>query len=69
MAIMVGILESLEADFAKNDIPTIIKEKFAKTKDYCERIRGVTSKLANLSKPVTATVYGDTKIIDLNKSR
>lgn len=69
LAIISGNLEFIENDFAKSNIPGPIQDRFITIKNHCERIREATNKLAHLSKPAMRTVYGDTKIIDLAKSK
>lgn len=64
-----GNLELLEHDFAANQINNnTIANRLNTIKDNCERIRQVTDKLATLSKPVSSTIHGTTKMVDLAKS-
>ena len=69
LAVISGNLEFIENSFAKNNIPSPIQDRFITIKNHCERIREAINKLAHLSKPAMRTVYGDTKIIDLGKSK
>jgi len=64
-----GNVELLEHDFAQSQIAndTIIN-RLETIKDHCERIRKVTDKLANLTNPVSTTVHGKTKMVDLSQS-
>jgi signal transduction histidine kinase len=63
-----GNLELLEYDLAGIQTPDNARDRLAKIKDDCERVRRVTDKMANLSKPVSESIYGDTKMVDLSKS-
>ncbi len=64
-----GNLELLEHDFAEHKISNnTIMNRLETIKDHCERIRQVTEKLATLSKPVSSTISGDIKMVDLTKS-
>jgi signal transduction histidine kinase len=64
-----GNVELLQNDFAKKQIAddTIIN-RLETIKDHCERIRVVTDKLASLTNPVSTTVHGKTKMVDLSQS-
>jgi signal transduction histidine kinase len=65
-----GNLELLEHDFSENRISNNnITKRVETIKEHCERIRQVTDKLANLSNPVSTTVHGNVKMVDVNKSR
>lgn len=68
LMIMRGNLEMLEDDFVKGGTPAHAKERVAKIKNHCERIRQITDKLTNLSRPVDTTIHGDKKMIDTDKS-
>lgn len=63
-----GNLELLEYEFSESQVTNNMKEKINTIKTNCERIRQVTNKLSSLSKPVSGTIYGQTKMIDLGKS-
>lgn len=65
-----GNLELLEKDFSNNNNVAIEeRDRLLKVKNNFERIMHVTDKLANLSKPVLDIAYGDTEMVDLNKSK
>lgn len=64
-----GNLELLEGDVTDIGLPSNVKNRLSEIKNNCERIILVTQKMSNLSKPVSATVCGDTKIIDLKQSK
>lgn len=63
-----GNIELLEGEFPNEVIPESIKVRLNVIKSHCERIRIATEKLAKISKPVSTTLYGDMKMLDLNKS-
>lgn len=65
---MRGNIELLEYEFQETQIPDTLKERIRTIKTNCERIREVTERLASLSKPVSGTIYGDSKMIDLSAS-
>lgn len=65
LLVMRGNLQLLEED---GNLPDMVKEKFDTIKGNCERIRTVTDKLSSLSKPATTTIYGKSKMIDLEHS-
>lgn len=64
-----GNIDLIEDDLAKNNAPDSIRQKVTNIKNHCERIRQVTDKLANLSKPVSSVIHGDAKMIDLKQSQ
>ena len=66
---MRGNLELLESEFPDNAASEGIRNRLFIIKNHCERIREVTEKLSNLTKPVVTTIHGDTKMIDLSVSR
>jgi len=68
LLIMRGNLELLEDDIVEASISDIIRQRFDKIKNHCERIRRITDKLTKISKPVTTTIYGDAKMIDAERS-
>jgi len=63
-----GNLELLEGDVTNINLPVSVKNRLNEIKNNCERIISVTQKMSNLSKPVSVTVHGKTKIIDLGQS-
>jgi signal transduction histidine kinase len=68
LLIMQGNLTLLENDFAKTNIPIHSRDRLSQIKSHCERIMEVTHKISSLSKPVSISVHGDTKMIDLSSS-
>ncbi|MCX5706365.1 MAG: hypothetical protein NTW13_01640 [Candidatus Omnitrophica bacterium] len=64
-----GNLELLDYDAKEIQIPDKIKIRLDIIKGNFERIREATDKLSHLSKPVSSTIFGDTKMVDLNKSQ
>ncbi len=69
LAITMGNLTLLEGEVAKGNVPEPVKEKLEIIKENCTRMAKVTDKLSNLSVPVSDKAYGDTTIIDLEKSK
>lgn len=67
LMIVRGNLEMLENDFIKEEVHSHIRDKLVKIKNHCERIRQITDKLANLSKPVEEAVRADTEMFDVAK--
>jgi len=63
-----GNLELLKSDVAGISLPISVKNRLNEIRNNCERMISVTQKMSNLSKPVSATVHGNTKIIDLSQS-
>ena len=63
-----GNIELLEGEFPKELISESIQNRLNVIKSHCERIRIATEKLAKISRPVSTAVYGDTKMVDINKS-
>jgi signal transduction histidine kinase len=68
LLMMSGNIEMLENDLRENKVPGHVMEKISKLKSHCEHIRGITSKLSHLSRPTTATVHGDIRMIDTGSS-
>ncbi|TRZ95084.1 hypothetical protein D4R78_04335 [bacterium] len=64
-----GTLEMLGSEINQIAAPTDLKERLSVIKINFDRIGEVTEKLSHLSRPVIDTVYGDSKIINLGKSR
>ncbi len=64
-----GNFQLIEDETKKLNLPQEIKDRLIAIKGNFERISEVTDKLSNLSKPVTKTIFGDTKIIDLDRSK
>lgn len=63
-----GNLDLLELDLEKTQTPDNVKSKLIIIKDNCERIRGATEKLASLTRPVSSSIHGDVKMVDLSMS-
>ena len=64
-----GNVELLEHDLSQTQaVNNTIINRLETIKDHCERIRKVTDKLANLTNPVSTTVHGKTKMVDLSQS-
>jgi signal transduction histidine kinase len=68
LMIIRGNLDTLEYNTQKGDMPEETKQKIEKLKSSADRIKEITEKLTTLSKPVTTEVYGDTKMIDPDRS-
>lgn len=63
-----GNLELLENEFAGNFAWEGIRNRLATIKIHCERIKEVTDKISNLKKPVSETIYGNSRMINVAKS-
>ena len=68
LMIIRGNLSVLETEIKDVHISDSIINRFNDIKHHCERIRRITDKLSNLSKPVSTTIYGESKMIDIEKS-
>jgi len=68
LILMRGNLELLEADFTKENVPQVVKEKFKSIKESCDRIGHATERLSKISKPKLTTIKGNTRMVDLEKS-
>lgn len=68
LAVISGTLELLDNEFKKERVPESIKDKIGMIKNHTERMKNITSKLANLSKPVRRIIKDDIAIIDSGKS-
>lgn len=66
---MSGNLELLDMDFKNANINERIRNRIETMRNAFRNIREVTDKLSKLSKPEAVTIYGDVKMIDLNKSK
>lgn len=64
-----GNLEMLDSVIINNAVPADIKERLSTIRTNFNRIGEVTEKLSLLAKPTLETVCGDTRIIDLIRSR
>ena len=64
-----GNFQLIEDEANKLHLPQEIRDRLTVIKGNFERITEVTNKLSNLSKPVTRTILGNIKMIDLDKSR
>jgi len=64
-----GNFQLIEEEVNKLNLPQEIKDRLTVIKGNFERITEVTNKLSSLSKPVTRTILGNTKIIDFDNSK
>lgn len=64
-----GNFQLIEDEAGKLGLPQGVRDRLTAIKGNFERISEVTDKLSNLSKPVTKTIFGNTRIIDLDKSK
>jgi signal transduction histidine kinase len=64
-----GNLEIIGSEINQIAVHPDLKERLSVIKINFDRIGEVTEKLSHLSQPVIDTVYGDSKIINLSKSR
>lgn len=64
-----GNFQLIEEEASKLNLPREIRDRLTTIKGNFERISMVTDKLSSLSKPVTKTIFGGTRIIDLDNSR
>lgn len=64
-----GNLELLDYDLAETELKEDTKGRLSKIKGDCERIRQVTEKMSKLSKPVSTSIFGESKMIDLTQSK
>ena len=69
LLIIRGNFQLIEDEARQLELPQKVRERLTTIKGNFERISAVTDKLSNLSKPVTKTIFGDTKIIDLDNSK
>jgi signal transduction histidine kinase len=67
LLVMQGNLEVLEGDLGSG-APENLRNRLTQIKHSCERIMEVTLKLSQLSKPVSTSIHGDVKMVDLSKS-
>ena len=64
-----GNFQLIEDEAQDLQLPQKMRDRLTTIKGNFERISAVTDKLSNLSKPVTKTIFGNTKIIDLDNSK
>jgi len=64
-----GNFQIIEDEAKSLQLPQEIRDRLTAIKGNFERISRVTDKLSNLSKPVTKTIFGNTRIIDLDNSK
>jgi len=63
-----GNFQLIEDEANNLGLPQEIRDRLTVIKGNFERITEVTNKLSHLSRPVTRTIFGNTKMIDLDKS-
>ncbi len=68
LLIIRGNLEILGQELRNAQIPHDLNERVVAIKTNFDRIGEVTEKMSRLSKPISDTVYGNTKMFDLRKS-
>jgi len=68
LAIIVGSVESLKTDFKKENVPDSVKEKVDLIEKHGLRIKDVTRKLSEISKPVITSIGDNIEIVDTEKS-
>lgn len=64
-----GNFQLIEDDADELRLPQKIRDRLTAIKGNFERIGEVTDKLSKLTKPVTKTILGNTRMIDLDSSR
>jgi signal transduction histidine kinase len=69
LLVISGNLELLDLEIRHLEVGEKVRNRIQTMRSNFQKIREVTDMMSKLTKPVLTTIHGDTRMIDLNKSK